>query len=34
MLLVDGFPKYEGFVKVTLAVALPAVTVPIIGLVG
>ena len=34
ILLVDGFPKYDGFVKGTLAEALPAVAVPIVGAVG
>ena len=33
-LFVDGLPKYEGFVKGTLAEAFPAVAVPIIGAVG
>lgn len=34
ILLVDGFPKYEGAVKVTLADAFPAVALPIVGAVG
>ncbi len=34
ILLVDGFPKYEGFVKGTLALALSALAVPIVGALG
>jgi hypothetical protein len=34
ILLVDGFPKYEGAVNGILAEALPAVAVPNVGAVG
>jgi hypothetical protein len=34
ILLVDGFPKYEGDVNGILAEALPAVAVPNVGAVG